>query len=652
MLKGLLLLLLTGHLWASSSVSPNEQQRAGFRKAWQAAANGNISGLQTGMSQLQSYFLLPYLEYEYLRQTRQRADPAKMSAFLRQYDDWAFAARLRLVWLRTLGRQGRWPELLNNYEPATDIELRCHNLTARAKQGLTDGLRAEVEKHWLTGKSQHQACDPAFEWLIAKHGISPTLAWRRFELVMAAGQMRLSRYLERFMSPEQRSWAIRWRRLRANPLGTIAEARKWPDNAYSQAIIGSSIQNLSRRDAAAAERLWQQLQPHHSFDEATRAKILYELALYAAVSGEPGAVTKIDRVPAAHRDARLLQWRLRAGLAQQDWDVVINSVEAMAPAVKADTRWRYWRARGLEANGNPVDSEVEYRALALEADYYGFLAADRLNLPYRICPLPLAADPELVKQLKAEPGIRRALELRQVDLPEFARSEWLRVQRRLDRDGLRRAAAIAMDVNWPDRSVASLIASGDRQYYEQRFPLIYAAEVEVHAQQQQLDAAWLFAIMRSESALDETAVSSAGARGLMQVKPATARQLTLRYNLAYRNPEQLLDGPYNIRMASYYLHDLMSDYDDSPVIALSAFNAGPNAVARWLRKRPSMPADIWIELIPYYETRDYVPRVLAFTAIYDWRLGKPLRRLSSRMPDIGAKPTAVSSTSQDCSAGG
>jgi soluble lytic murein transglycosylase len=306
----------------------------------------------------------------------------------------------------------------------------------------------------------------------------------------------------------------------------------------------------------------------------------------------------------------------------------------------------------VEALGNAAESEAGFRALADESDYYGFLAADRLDLPYRICPVPMPDDPELVKQIKAKPGIQRALELRLVDLPDFARSEWLNVQRNLDRDGLRGAAAIAMEAGWVDRSVFSMIASGDRQFYDQRFPVIYNNEINQQAQQQQLDSAWLFGIMRSESALDENVISTANAHGLMQITPATARQLTRRHNLAYRTPSQLLDGRYNIRMGTHYLRDLLDSYDDSQVVTLSAYNAGPNAAERWLQDRPAMPADIWIELIPYFETREYVPRVLAFTAIYDWRLGNPLRRISSRMPDIGGKLAAVSSTSQVCAAGG
>ena len=261
--KGLLQLLLAGLLGASACAHANDTQRAGFIKAWQAAARGDRSGLQAGMSQLQSYLLVPYLEYEDLRQGRRRVKPTRINSFLQQYQDWAFAGRLQVTWLRTLGRQKRWAEFLDSYEDVADTEVRCHYVSARVKQNLPDGLRPEVEKLWLHAKSQHKSCDPAFKWLVATHGISPDLARQRIELAIGAGQVRFSRYLERFLPADERAWPDRWRRLRANPSRTANEAKQWPDGPFSQTIVSKTVQYLARRDISVAERLWQQLEPHH-----------------------------------------------------------------------------------------------------------------------------------------------------------------------------------------------------------------------------------------------------------------------------------------------------------------------------------------------------------------------------------------------------
>ena len=139
--KGLLQLLLASFVWTCVPALAGDAQRAEFIKAWEAASRGNRTGLQAGMSQLQSYLLYPYLEYEDLRQGRQQTEPARINSFLKQHQDWAFAGRLELAWLRTLGRQGRWEQLLKNYRDIANTEVRCHYVTARVKQGRTDELR-------------------------------------------------------------------------------------------------------------------------------------------------------------------------------------------------------------------------------------------------------------------------------------------------------------------------------------------------------------------------------------------------------------------------------------------------------------------------------------------------------------------------------
>jgi soluble lytic murein transglycosylase len=181
-------------------------------------------------------------------------------------------------------------------------------------------------------------------------------------------------------------------------------------------------------------------------------------------------------------------------------------------------------------------------------------------------------------------------------------------------------------------AIFALGDSGDQRRYEWRFPLDYAPLVDASANGLRLDAAWVMGLMRSESALAEDAMSPAGARGLMQVTPGTARQLAQRHGLSYTDADQLLQAEDNIRFGTSYLRDLLDRYGGNPVLATGAYNAGPNAVDRWLDERPAGEPAIWVETLPYFETRDYIPRVLAFTTLYDWRMQRPVSRVSSRMP--------------------
>jgi soluble lytic murein transglycosylase len=273
-------------------------------------------------------------------------------------------------------------------------------------------------------------------------------------------------------------------------------------------------------------------------------------------------------------------------------------------------------------------------SLSKEASFYGFLAADELTVPYSICPQAAAVTVESITALRHRPDISRALELRAAGIENWALSEWVMAVARLDREELRSAAAIAVEEGWHDRAIFALGNSGDSRYYEWRFPVTWEQEVGSESSLNKIDASWVHGIMRSESALSETARSSAGAIGLMQVTPATASQLARTHGISYRNSSELKKAPVNIRLGTRYLRQLLDKYKQNPVLVMGAYNAGPNAVDRWLNSRPQSDAGSWIESIPYYETRDYITRVLAFTAIYDWRMQQPVTRVSSRMPDI------------------
>jgi soluble lytic murein transglycosylase len=149
-----------------------------------------------------------------------------------------------------------------------------------------------------------------------------------------------------------------------------------------------------------------------------------------------------------------------------------------------------------------------------------------------------------------------------------------------------------------------------------------------------LDSSWVLGLMRSESAMAADARSSAGALGLMQIMPETARRLSKRHGIPYRGSQTLVQAEENIQLGTAYLRELLDRFEENPVLATGAYNAGPGAVERWLKSQPSVDPTIWIETLPYYETRDYIPRVLAFSAIYDWRRQQPVTRISARMPSL------------------
>jgi soluble lytic murein transglycosylase len=641
-----MILLASAMLWPGLLAAENTgvSQREDFSRAWWAAAHGKRADFEQLMPGLRDYLLYPYLQYEDLRYRRAIVSDGEMASFLDKHGDWAFTAGLRAAWLRTLGKRGRWDSLIVHAPGSSDTEVRCYLARARIKRGQTEGLLPVVQSLWTVGKSQPDACDPAFAWLKKQGGITSGLAWERIRRAMDERQPRLILYLARFLAEEDRVWADRWYQQDRSGYRQLKQVRKWQDLEKSRDIVSYGLRRLARNDPDRAAQTFEAIDGRFNWPEDVNGGILREIALWSAVEGVAATPARMRLVPETYRDGKLLEWWTRFELSQGNWDAVILTIAGMPPEQKDDSRWRYWDAHARYESGNTELARNLLGELALEANYYGFLSADRLDFPYTICPQEPNVAEHDVDALREQPGFSRALELRKAGVPNWSRSEWKIATEGLDKEGLRTAAAVAHQENWPDMAIFALGNSGDLRWYEWRFPVEYAALVDAQAGKRNLDPSWVMGLMRSESAMAVDALSSAGARGLMQVMPKTAKTLARQHSFSYTGHQQLMQAQDNIEFGTAYLRDLLDRFGENQVLVSGAYNAGPHVVDRWMDKRQTNDPAIWVETLPYYETRDYIPRVLAFSTIYDWRMEKPVSRITSRMPEFASG--AVSGTMQ------
>lgn len=190
------------------------------------------------------------------------------------------------------------------------------------------------------------------------------------------------------------------------------------------------------------------------------------------------------------------------------------------------------------------------------------------------------------------------------------------------------AAKLAEQWQWPTIAIFTSAKANEWNDIALRFPLNYAREIQDHATAQQVDPALIFGLLRQESAFDEMADSAVGAKGLMQVMPKTAKEIASELKQVWQRDSSLFNPNLNIQYGSFYYKKLLTEFDQQPILATAAYNAGPKKVKRWLPKNQALPGDIWIELIPYKETRDYVSSVLQYSLIYQARLQRDSLKLS------------------------
>jgi soluble lytic murein transglycosylase len=275
------------------------------------------------------------------------------------------------------------------------------------------------------------------------------------------------------------------------------------------------------------------------------------------------------------------------------------------------------KAEGFISNDNPL------YALSTKRLYYGYLAAGVLgkkpslnnNHDY----------PQVDTQTLAQiPALKRAKALYEAGEITRAQVEWNLYVRGQSNQVQHAAAELAMSWQWYAKASQSAGWSGRYKLIDLRYPNAFETLVEQHANELELPAYWIYGVMRQESRYEQTAISPAGAIGLMQVMPATARQTASKHKLPYNSKDDLKTPEINIAIGSHYLRDLVNRFDH-PVYATAAYNAGPSRVVTWRDRFPN-DMTIWIESIPFNETRNYVKSVLAYSQIYailhesDWHL--------------------------------
>jgi soluble lytic murein transglycosylase len=327
-------------------------------------------------------------------------------------------------------------------------------------------------------------------------------------------------------------------------------------------------------------------------------------------------------------------WRIRTAIADADWAAVVTHVEALPPDEARQEEWRYWRAVALEKTDRRIQAMDEYAQLAKLRDYHGFLAADYLRWPYEMSNQPIEYTEEALQNLAQRPGFVRAHELYRAELLTDARREWEQAIQGLSDAELKLAAVLADQWDWHDRAILTVARSGDYDDLALRFPLSFSEAVQHQARNHQLDPGHVYAVIRQESAFNKDARSSAGAMGLMQLMPKTGKDTAHKYDIPLASTRNLFEPDKNISIGSAYLRQVMEQYDNSIVLASAAYNAGPHRVRRWLPETSSQSAASWIALIPFTETRRYVQRVLAYAAIYDWRMQRKITPLREHMPVV------------------
>ena len=641
-------LLLANAAWSAEakaaearSAEDRAVQRALYVQAreLQSESQTQSADYQSLLEQLDGYPLLPYLEYASLSPriaelATPGTDHAQVDEFLTHNAGTYLGERLEREWVLALAEQARWGDVVDHHKKSnTTTELTCHALRARLETGDTSALK-EVAPLWNVAVSQPNVCDPVFETWIAAGNPTPDIAWQRFEKTLKADQDSLANYIARQMPAREQELAGLYMRVDSEPrtLNDLPSFQVPADTPEMKAILLHGLRQLAQSNAAQAMTLLKRDNFDQSLNETERVELERFVIMRLLTQGRvDDAETLLQTKPALISEA-LGGWILRDALKQQDWARIETWLDLLPADLQASERWQYWRARMLVEKDTPesrAEARELYSSLAGLRSFYGFMAADFLERDYEMVDKPIEVDPAQVEALMDMPAIVRAHELYLIGEEASARAEWQHATAGMPQEQIIASGKLADSWGWHRNGIQAMIQVSYWDDLQLRFPLAYSDIVAEAADQHDLTPHLVFAIARQESAFMQDIRSSAGAMGLMQLMPATAQQTAKGVGMQITN-QDLFRPEVNLQLGSRYLSQLMEQFDGNRILAAAAYNAGPNRVKRWLEEtgETPVPLDIWIETIPFGETRGYVQNVLAYSVIYGYRMGRAIELLT------------------------
>lgn len=632
--RSLLALLLVFSVNSYAKVPLTENQQL-FLDAYDAIKANHRPSIARYKTKLKDYELNPYLLYHDYRLHFKHTPHLLISKFIEDNHDNYLGDRLYSKWLNYLGETKQWKPYLKYYKPQKSRNLQCYNARALAQNKQVDKAIQKAQRLWVSDDYLSQACLPLAKLIKDNKQLKGSMIWERIGLAMQKRRTSLAKTLAKDLSTKEQKMFKTWLAVYQKPTLVSKPLDSSISPVIKKQIFTQGIKRLSRKQPDLALQSLERFHKQYGFTQTQYNQMKRNIALRTAYRYKPQAESFLKDVNGnggASNDS--LRWQAQIALKTSNWQLLLDTIQLMDKEQQDKTQWQYWKARSLEAIGDEKTALTIYKTLAKQRNYYAFLSADILKTDYQFNPDPVKPiDSQTL--IKKYPQLQRMQELLAIDWLTSAKREWYNLLATVEPDELHAVAILTSE--WKQYSMAITTAAKAKKWNDLsvRFPTPHKTPVMQSSDKHGVDPAWVYGVIRRESAFSADIQSSAGAIGLMQLMPQTAKYIGRKIGIN-KTPRSVLTQPiHNIELGSAYLAYLHKKYDGNKVLATASYNAGPNRVDSWIPKDYTLPADQWVDSIPFSETRAYVKAVLEYTTIFKSLLNKKYDRLNDVMPRIG-----------------
>ncbi len=606
-----------------------------FLAARDAARAGDRVRLERLVGELQGYELAPYVEYWRLQpELKNDIDPSTIRSFLARNEGSYIAEKMRSDWLKQLGKQQRW-ELFDAEYPALvqpDQELSCYALQSRRAR-RDSGMLDDAMPLWLNLIEPPESCYPVLEALILEKRVLADGVWARIRRQVEASRLAGARYSMNYLPQSQTPDAKTALAVTDSPMQWLVKTALSNSRMHRE-LAALAVGRIARSDPRMAVEQLEKIEARLQAGEKGWA--WSQIGWQGAQKHMAEALDWFRKAGDVPMSDEVAQWKVRAALRAQDWGAVRSTIEKMPAALAEQPTWTYWLGRAYRAGGRMEEAGALFAKVAGQPNFYGNLADEELGRVILPPPKAVPPTPAEMSRIESSVAVQRALALFRLSMRTEGVREWSWALRGMNDRDLLAASAVAHRAGVYDRAIAAADRTREEHDYSLRYLSPYSEQVRPAARNQSLDDAWVYGLMRQESRFVTDARSSAGASGLMQLMPATARWVANKIGLKNFRPGQVTDTETNVLLGTSYMRMVMESLDNHPVLASAAYNAGPGRARRWQADRP-LEGAVYAETIPFNETRDYVKKVMSNAVYYSALFNGQPQSIKNRLGTIGPR---------------
>ena len=614
----IILIILSYLLIAQVEAYNFDVERSKFVKATKFFKTKNYKKFSNIKRELKNYPLYAELEYKNLHR-KKNINNDDVIKFISKYKKSYLSEKAYVNLIYRLSSRSKFDKLIANYVDIGSVELQCLYIRAKIKKKYFLNIEKEIIPIWLSSKSQPKSCDFIFKWFYNNKKLSDELVWQRIKMALNFNNYKLARYLVRFLSNKNKSWAQILLKVHFKPKKNLLSKKFKKDNRYRDTILSYGLDRIAKKNYLDAKRYLSIINREYNTSGDFYNKKMLEIFITALLTNQKNITYDKDFIRLKNINLEFNLALAQYSIFNSDWSNLLNSIEKLPMSIAKEEKWVYWKSKALIKTGENKKAQENLEELRKNRSYYGFLASSLLNKNISIINIAYKSDATRLNILSSSYEVKRLHELFFLGRKREARMELQFIFQNFDNQSINDMSVLFKKWGW---NVGAILAYGRTKYFndiEVRFPVMHEKYFNKYSENN-LQKSLLLGISRKESIFIQYAKSSAGAIGIMQVMPKTAYWILKRTKNKKVSKNYLYNKNMNIFLGSYYFKYLLKK-KKSYVEAIASYNAGPTIVQKW-RRFNNASEDAWIEFIPYSETRKYVKLVLEYSLVYDWILNK------------------------------